>query len=135
MRRILVGIDGSEGSEYALNKALMLIDEYGELILLAVIPSKDVHIFLDDQTHRSLEEKAKHLLDDIKTDIGEQDFLLKPLIRSGSAADVIIDVANEMDVDLIVLGSRGTGSPGWHDFGSVANKVVQFAHKPVMVVR
>jgi nucleotide-binding universal stress UspA family protein len=135
MRKILVGIDGSEGSEHALNKALMLIEEYGELILLAVIPSKDTHVFLDDSTHQSLEKTAKILLDDIVTDIGEPDFLVTTLMKSGNAAEVIIDVANEMNVDLIVLGSKGKGAIGWQDLGSVANKVVQYAHKPVMIVR
>jgi nucleotide-binding universal stress UspA family protein len=135
MRKILVGIDGSDGSEHALNKALMMMEEYGELFLLAVIPSKDTHVFLDDHTHRSLEEKAGQLLEQIISDIGEQDFSLVPVIRAGNAAEVIIDVANEVNADLIVLGSKGTSSVVGHDLGSVSNRVVQYAHKPVMVVR
>lgn len=135
MRKILVGIDGSDGSEHALNKALMMIEEYGELFLLAVIPSKDTHVFLDDHTHRSLEEKAEQLLEQIISDIGEQDFSLVPVIRAGNAAEVIIDVANEVNAELIVLGSKGTSSVVGHDLGSVSNRVVQYAHKPVMVVR
>ena len=135
MRKILVGIDGSDGSEHALNKALMMIEEYGELFLLAVIPSKDTHVFLDDHTHRSLEEKAEQLLEQIISDIGEQDFSLIPVIRAGNAAEVIIDVANEVNAELIVLGSKGTSSVVGHDLGSVSNRVVQYAHKPVMVVR
>lgn len=135
MRKILVGIDGSDGSEHALNKALMMIEEYGELFLLAVIPSKDTHVFLDDHTHRSLEEKAEQLLEQIIFDIGEQDFSLIPVIRAGNAAEVIIDVANEVNAELIVLGSKGTSSVVGHDLGSVSNRVVQYAHKPVMVVR
>ena len=39
MKKILVGFDGSEGAEQALSRAIMIIDEYGELILLAVIPT------------------------------------------------------------------------------------------------
>jgi len=135
MRKILVGIDGSDGSEHALNKALMMIEEYGELFLLAVIPSKDTHVFLDDHTHRSLEEKAEQLLEQIIFDIGEQDFSLIPVIRAGNAAEVIIDVANEVNAELIVLGSKGTSSVVGHDLGIVSNRVVQYAHKPVMVVR
>lgn len=135
MKRVLVGIDGSEGSKHALNKALMLIEGYGELILLIVIPSKDIHVFLDDHTYQSFEEKAKHLIEDILTNIGDQPFMITSLIKSGNAAEIIIDVANEMNVDVIVLGSKGTGAEGWKTLGSVANKVVQYAHKPVMVVR
>ena len=39
------------------------------------------------------------------------------------------------EFDLIVLGSRGTSELGQFLLGSVANRVVQYAHKPVMVVR
>ena len=38
MKKILVGFDGSEGSEHAMNRAILLLDQYGELILFAVIP-------------------------------------------------------------------------------------------------
>ena len=34
MKKILLGFDGSEGSENALNKAMMIMDENGELISL-----------------------------------------------------------------------------------------------------
>ena len=57
------------------------------------------------------------------------------MVEEGDAAAVIIDIANKLDVDLIVLGSRGTSAIGRYLLGSVANKVVQYAHKPVMVVR
>ena len=40
-----------------------------------------------------------------------------------------------MDVELIVLGSKGQSELGQYLIGSVANKVVQYAAKPVMVVR
>lgn len=39
MNKILVGFDGSEGAEQALNRAMMLINSDGELFLIAVIPS------------------------------------------------------------------------------------------------
>ena len=32
MKKILVGFDGSEGSEQALNRAMMLLDEFGEVL-------------------------------------------------------------------------------------------------------
>ena len=37
MKRVLVGFDGSEGAENALNKAMMILDDDGELILLAIV--------------------------------------------------------------------------------------------------
>jgi len=135
MRKILVGFDGSEGSEMALNKAMALVDEYGELILLAVVPNPAEKTFLDIEMYKNMKKKADSLISDAVIDIGSHDYTITGMIEEGDAAAVIIDIANKLDVDLIVLGSRGTSTIGRYLLGSVANKVVQYAHKPVMVVR
>jgi nucleotide-binding universal stress UspA family protein len=135
MRKILVGFDGSEGSEQALNRAMMLLDEYGELILLAVIPSPSDKAFVDDEMYKKIKKKAKHMVDNVITDIGQHEFTITGMVEEGDPAAIIIDVSSRLNVDLIVLGSRGTSELGQYLIGSVANKVVQYAHKPVMVVR
>ena len=135
MNKILVGIDGSEGSEYALNKAMMLISEYGELILLAVIPNPYDRNFVDKELCKELKKKADRLIKDIIEDIGARDFTVSGVVENGDAAAKIIDIANNLNVDLIMLGSKGASELGHYPIGSVANKVVQYAHKPVMVVR
>jgi len=135
MKKILVGFDGSEGSEMALNKAMALVDEYGELILLAVVPNPAEKTFLDIEMYKNMKKKADSLISDAVTDIGSHDYTITGMIEEGDAAAVIIDIANKLDVDLIVLGSRGTSTIGRYLLGSVANKVVQYAHKPVMLVR
>ena len=135
MKKILVGFDGSEGSEMALNKAMALVDEYGELILLAVVPNPAEKTFLDIETYKNLKKKAENLISGAVADIGSHDYTITGMVEEGDAAAVIIDIANKLDVDLIVLGSRGTSAIGRYLLGSVANKVVQYAHKPVMVVR
>ena len=135
MRKILVGFDGSEGSEQALNRAIMLIDEYGLLILIAVIPKNDIRSFVDSDSYEKLKTKAETIISDTISDLGEQSFEIKGVVEEGDAAAKIIDVSNKMDVDLIVLGSKGKSEISNYPIGSVANKVVQYAHKPVMVVR
>ena len=135
MRKILVGYDGSEGSEHALNRAITLIDEFGELILLAVIPSADEKSFVDKEMYDRLKNKAEKLIDSTLIDLGEHDFDITGLVKDGNPASVIIDTATELKVDLIVLGSKGSSELGNYPLGSVANKVVQYAAKPVMVVR
>jgi nucleotide-binding universal stress UspA family protein len=135
MKRILVGFDGSEGSEQALNRAITLIDEFGELILIGVIPSPSDKKFVDDHIYKVLKERANNLISDAIIDLGQQSFEIKGIVEEGDPAARIIDISNKLNVDLIVLGSRGTSELGQFLLGSVANKVVQYAHKPVMVVR
>ena len=135
MKKILVGFDGSEGSEQALNRAMMLIDEYGELFLLAVIPTPSNKTFVDDEMYRKIKKKAKILIEGVIADIGSHEYEIKGMVEEGDPAARIIDISNKLNVDLIVLGSTGTSKLGQYLIGSVANKVVQYAHKPVMVVR
>ena len=135
MKKILLGFDGSEGSEQALNRAMMLLDEYGELIILAVIPSPTDKTFVDDIVYKNMKNKAENLINSVITDIGRHDFTITSMVEEGDPASLIIDISNKLNVDLIVLGSRGTSELGHYLIGSVANKVVQYAHKPVMVVR
>jgi len=135
MRKILVGFDGSEGAEQALSRAIMMIDEFGELILLAVVPTQSNESFVDMNAYKNLKKKAEILIADTIRDIGTHDFNVKGIVEEGDVAAKIIDVANKLRVDLIVLGSKGASEIGRYPIGSVANKVVQYAAKPVMVVR
>ncbi len=135
MEKILVGFDGSEGSENALNKALMLLDEKGELILLAVVPIPSDKNLLDQRTYKLMKKKAHNIIDSVIQDLGSHEYELTGIVEEGDVAAKIIDVASTLDCDLIVLGSKGTSELGIYPIGSVANKVVQYAHKPVMVVR
>ena len=52
--------------------------------------------------------------------------------RSGKPASVICDVANELNVDVIVMGTRGVNLES--DSGSTAAQVLQLAPCPVLVV-
>ena len=135
MRRILVGFDGSEGSENALNKAMMLINEHGEIILIAVIPFPSESNLMDSSTHDMMKQKAENLIDSVIRDIGIHDYSVRGIVKEGDIAGTIIDMANELNCEMIILGGKGTSELGNYPIGSVANKVVQYAHKPVMVVR
>jgi len=135
MQKILVGYDGSEGAKQALNKAKALINENGEIVLLAVVPSPKDESFLDKNIYKDLEKKANTILDEAIQNLGSPHFKVNGLVENGDAAEKIIDISHEMKCDLIVLGSSGTSKISRYLLGSVANKVVQYAHVPVMVVR
>lgn len=135
MEKILVGYDGSEGSEKALNKSTTLIHENGEIILLAVVPSPSEKSLIDNEIYNNFKQKAQRLITTTIKTLISHNFTARGMVEEGDAASVIIDVANKLQCDLIVLGSKGTSEIGGYLLGSVANKVVQYAHKPVMVVR
>jgi len=136
MKRVLVGFDGSVGAQNALNKAMMMIDDDGEMILLAIIPLPSDRNLLDQKTYERIKTRAQTMIHQVIRDIGSHRFIINGTVKEGEdIAAVIIDTANELACDLIVLGSKGSSMLGEYQIGSVANKVVQYAAKPVMVVR
>ena len=136
MKRVLVGFDGSEGAENALSKAMMIIDDDGELIIVAIISLPSNKNLLDQKAYERIKSRAYTLINNVVHNIGSHNYTITGMVKDGEdIAAVIIDIANELNCDLIVLGSRGSSSLGKYSIGSVANKVVQYAAKPVMVVR
>ena len=57
------------------------------------------------------------------------------LIKKGAPADVIMDTAQELDCDLIVMGTHGQGAITEMLIGSTAKRVVGKSTIPVLVVR
>jgi nucleotide-binding universal stress UspA family protein len=56
-------------------------------------------------------------------------------VRAGTPADEIIRAANELNVDLIVVGGRGKGAVEAILLGSVSYRVLHHAPCPVLVTR
>ena len=66
--------------------------------------------------------------------MNEEDVKITPVIKEGSPAKSILDVASEEDVDLIVIGSSGKSGFDRFILGSVSEKVVHTAKCPVLIV-
>ncbi len=82
-----------------------------------------------------MKQKAKNLVDAVLKDIGSHGYTVTGMVEEGDIAAKIIDIASSIQRDVIVLGSKGASELGTYPIGSIANKVVQYAHKPVMIVR
>ena len=59
----------------------------------------------------------------------------KPKVVAGDPADAIVRMAEELEVDLIVMGTHGRTGLQHVLLGSVAEKVVRLALCPVLTVR
>jgi nucleotide-binding universal stress UspA family protein len=59
---------------------------------------------------------------------------LRPMLREGYPPDAIVEAARNLPVDLLVMGSRGLGGVRHLLLGSTAERVVQRASTPVLVV-
>ena len=137
-KRILVPTDGSEFAKKAQKHALFLAEACeAELIAVSVTENNFVNgLPLDDevyQLNQILNERSKENLDEFDK-LNENNLKITHVIREGSPAKVILEVAKDEDVDLIVMGSSGKSGFDRFIMGSVADKVVNSAKCAVLVV-
>ena len=137
-KKILVPTDGSEFAKKAQQHALFLANVSGaELVAVSVTENNFVNgLPLDDevyQLNQILKERSKENLDEFDK-LNVDNIKITHVIREGSPARVILEVAEEEDIDLIVMGSSGKSGFDRFIMGSVADKVVNSAKCAVLVV-
>ena len=98
-RTIVVGTDGSETARQAVREALGLAAAIGASIELvsAYAPGS--------------REDLEGTLREAAAEVAHAGVAVRTHHREGDAADAILDVAEELDADLIVVGSKGMPAP------------------------
>jgi nucleotide-binding universal stress UspA family protein len=136
--RILVAIDGSQGGQHALTKAIELAKLTGApLIALAVegpLPAYAATIGEVDEVKRQKDSFFGKVAAAAQDQAEAADVELEVEIRPGHAAELITRFARERDVDLVVVGHKGHFLNDYL-LGSTADRVAHHAHCPVMIVK
>lgn len=141
--RILVPLDGSSLAEPALSWALTLARGLGaEMRLLrAVWIVPDVLELLDESTEgwqviaEQLEAEADHYLSTLAEQLRDVSVAAHYVVRRGPAAEAILDYASQTDIGYIVMATHGySGLKRW-THGSVAERVLQTAKVPLLLIR
>jgi len=140
-RKILVPLDGSKVAEGVLPHAKSLAySEGAELILLniAANPAMDF-AFSDPGIAQSAmaeqEERSRKYMTDIEQELKSAGFKTSTLLRVGSVAEVILGVAEELQVDVIAMSTHGRTGPARWLLGSIAERVVHNSKIPVLLIR
>ena len=137
--RILVAIDGSDASMHAADYAASLSKQYNaELYALYVIRA-DVDLFgvhPNSEYTATMKNEGEKYLDKVKFKANEKNTEIKTeIIISINIPGGIVDYAEEKNIDLIVIGTRGRSGFKKLMLGSVASHIVTYAHCPVLVVK
>lgn len=137
---ILVATDGSEDSELSIHRAVDLAGETGAALHLAyvmLISHWIVPDTLSDAQYNRLKDDAQRLLDQQveKAKSAGADTVQSHLRIGRRADEEIIKLAEEIEADMIVVGSRGAGTISRAFMGSDAESIVRHADRPVLVVR
>jgi len=144
IRKILVALDGSNPSFNASTYAIDFAKRYdAELIVLSIVSPIPYSQFEYANIGRMKEietiekEKAQQKLDKVKQKATEKKVSVKTdvLIKYTSVVKEIVEYAEKMKIDMIVIGSRGLTGFKKLLLGSVASGVVTYSHCPVLVVK
>jgi nucleotide-binding universal stress UspA family protein len=135
-KKIVIAYDGSAQSDKATESALALAQSLDAKVLLFAVARPpepatmvEVDAMLDD-AREHFEEQFKKILQRAK----DLDVELRSDIAVGHPVEQIVHRAETDHVDLIVLGRRGKSRFERMLVGSTAEKVLRYAHCPVMVV-
>jgi len=145
LRKALVPLDGSKESERVVPYIANLASNLGvEVTLLQVVAiAHHVYISADapvqvpytSEEMEPLKVTAESYLKKIGSGLGEKSIATKCEVRIGAAAHEIINLADEINADMVAMSTHGRSGVGRWVFGSVAEKVVRSGHTPVLLVR
>jgi nucleotide-binding universal stress UspA family protein len=131
-KTVLFPVDMSPEAQQAAQVTIDLVKHHqSRLVVLSVVESAAEGAASAEQ---SSPEAVAQLLTQVKSTFANQGIEAEALEREGQPAFVICDVADELNVDLIVMGCRGIGLIEEGQGESVTNRVINLAPCPVLVV-
>jgi nucleotide-binding universal stress UspA family protein len=137
MNKLLVAYDGSRQSEKAFSQALEIASKFSaKVVVLSVArpPEPPVAVEMEAVLVSAMEhyeaqfDRLRKLADSLGVEAGFE-------VRAGHPAEQIVLMANEENADAIVIGHRGGSFLQRWLLGSVAKRVLSYAHCTVIVVR
>ena len=133
-QRVVVPFDFSEVSCGAVKTALQLVDNPSHLDVIYVIRAPhpgEPAVLWGKQAERIARVRTA-----LQDKLVENNFEgVNVHVREGSAGEQIVSLATELRADLIVMPSHGRHGLSRLLLGSVTERVLRFAHCPVLVLR
>ncbi len=124
---VLVATDGSRSSDAACVTAARIAHccDSPLAVLSVMVPSHS----------EARQAEARQIVDRVVAALKKDDIPAEGLVERGIAEEMIIETAKRRRIGLIVLGSHGRTGLGRILFGSKAERVIEAAPCPVMIVK
>jgi nucleotide-binding universal stress UspA family protein len=141
---LVVGTDGSETANEAVSQATELAQKLGAKVHLVSayepvpegrLREERQQVPDDLQWMVNEREDVEATLKAAAEQVGEAGVDVETFSRQGDPADAILDVAEEQNADLIIVGNKGMTGAKRFLLGSVPNKVSHHAPCSVMIIR
>ena len=143
-RSIVVGTDGSETADKAVRQAAELASSVGASLHLvsSYTPVPDARLRAErQQAPQEIQwsinprEDVEEILSKAKETVNEAGVSVETYAREGDPADAILDVAEEQNADLVMVGNRGMTGARRFLLGSVPNKISHHSPCSVLIIR
>jgi nucleotide-binding universal stress UspA family protein len=136
---IVVGTDGSDTAAVALRTAATLAQTFGQPLHIVCAhqlrSGADGLALSAGMSTPTLDDSwVKEVLTDAAAQIRQSNVEVVTHAMFGNPAEAILDVADEVNADLIVVGNRGIGSKSRFILGNVPSRVVHHATCSTYVV-
>jgi nucleotide-binding universal stress UspA family protein len=133
--KVLVPVDGSEHSLEAVRCVVRDVGASARVTLLAVLPLERGELPADGESprHQAMENESQGHLAAAAAILRSAGITFQEETAFGEPAEEIIKTAQDGGFDLIVMGRRGRGGLAKALLGSVSEKVVRDAGRPVTV--
>lgn len=139
--KILVAHDGSTQADKALDVAVGIAGKSGgSVVLVNVVPdlclaSEEIGMETCELVSRSLADEAERSMRKVMARMAEKGVAATLAIKHGRPADAILEVADEIAADLIVIGSTGKHGALRMLLGSVSSRVAEYSTRSVFIVK
>ena len=141
-QKILVGIDGSDKSVEAADYSISIAkNTNAQLIILNVLETepwyygKKAYKWAYEKESAKIQKILDNIQEKAKTVGIESKTKILMIPRTEGTVKPILKYAEDEEIDLIVVGTRGRTGIKKMLLGSVASGVVTYAHCPVIVVK
>ncbi|MDQ6900312.1 MAG: universal stress protein [Candidatus Dormibacteraeota bacterium] len=134
--KILVGYDGSVESKRAVEWAARIAagDADGTVTVIGVATALELSPRIRDAEDPAADASVRQTqLDEASALLTAAGVTVQTVMRAGRPAEEILDLADEGGFDLIVIGHRGISRAQRFLMGSVSERVVRHASRPVLV--
>ena len=133
---ILCPVDFSDASRKAVRYAHeFAVNMNASMFLIHVIDIPVETLVSNMQLEEELEKSAQANLNTLKNELLAEGLAVESSFEIGNPADVILEKAAKLDVNLIIMGSHGKKGLSRLILGSIAESVVRKADCPVLIVK
>lgn len=141
-KHILVPLDGSPLAERALSHAVTLASQFqSQITLIQVVPpvytpmTPEMVMAQPVISMEQLLEEAESYVKSRQAELRAEGLVVHRKVVEGPIAESILGFAEGQTIDLIVMSTHGRSGIGRWIYGSVAQKVLQGAKCPILLIR